>query len=111
VEKYLAALLLTFGVSVNAQTIKGTVPIICADEVTFADTLDQFGEEPVLTALSKRDMGEGFFVPASMVVFLNIKTGTFTIAEKIDNMYCVIAMGENMKPFFDNESNTERKGT
>jgi hypothetical protein len=107
-EKYLASFLLVIGFSVNAETIKGTVPVVCADEKTFADTIVEFGEQPVLTALSNRDMGDNLLVPSALVVFLNTKTDTYTIAEKIENMYCVIAMGENMKPYLEA---VQEKGT
>jgi len=98
-EKYLAALLLMVTVSASAKIIQGTVPIVCADEKEFIDTIVSFDEEPFITALSKRDMGNGLLTPTALVVFLNPKTGTFTIAEKVDEMYCIISMGENMKPF------------
>lgn len=102
-EKYLAALLLTVSLSVNANIVRGTVPVVCSDEQGFADAITQFNEEPFVTALSSRDMGEGLLVPTSLVIFLNPKTGTFTIAEKVADMYCVIAMGENMKPFIEED--------
>ena len=110
-EKYLAAFLFAATVSVNAKTIQGAVPIVCADEKTFIEAIASFNEEPFITALSKRDMGNGLLTPAALVVFLNPKTGTFTIAEKIDEMYCVVAMGENMQPFFAKESQHPKKGT
>jgi hypothetical protein len=108
-EKYLAAILLSASFSVNANAIKGTVPIVCSDEKTFVETMLEFGETPLLTALSNRDMGEGMLVPAALVIFVNPKTNTFTIAEKIADMYCAVAMGENMKPFIDDT--TPYKGT
>jgi hypothetical protein len=110
-EKYLAAVLLTIGFSVNAKTITGTMPVVCADAQGFTDAITEFDELPTLTALSNRDMGEGLLVPVSLVVFLNPKTGTYTIAEKVEDMYCVIAMGENMTPYIDNEPQVPRKGT
>lgn len=110
-EKYLAALLLSVSFSVNANIIRGTVPIVCADEQGFAEAITNFNEEPMLTALSNRDMGEGLLVPTSLVVFINTKTGTFTIAEKIDDKYCVVAMGENMKPYPGENREMPRKGT
>ena len=110
-EKYLVALLLMTTVSVSAKNIQGSVPIVCADEKEFVDAVTSFNEEPVLTARSNRDLGSGLLVPAALVVFLNRKTGTFTIAEKVDEMYCVIAMGENMQPFYSDEQKASRKGT
>ena len=110
-EKYLAAFLFAATVSVNAKTIQGAVPIVCADEKTFIEAIASFNEEPFITALSKRDMGNGLLTPAALVIFLNPKTGSFTVAEKISDMYCVVAMGENMKPFFSEENKIPRKGT
>ena len=110
-EKYLVAFLLSISISVNAKSIQGTVPIICADEKEFIGTIISFDEEPFITALSKRDMGNGLLTPAALVIFLNPKTGSYTIAEKISDMYCVVAMGENMKPYLDEENKPPRKGT
>lgn len=110
-EKYLAALLLMVTVSASAKIIQGTVPIVCADEKEFSEAIASFNEEPILTARSNRDMGGGPLVSAALVVFLNTKTGTFTIAEKVDEMYCIISMGENMKPFYSKDGQTSRKGT
>lgn len=110
-EKYLVAFLLMTSVTVSAKNIQGSVPIVCADEKEFIDAIDSFNEEPFITALSKRDLGNGLLTPASLVIFLNSKTGSFTIAEKIDDMYCVVAMGENMQPFYSSDSKTSRKGT
>jgi hypothetical protein len=110
-EKYIAAFLFAVTMSVNANTIKGTVTIVCANEKEFLETIISFDEEPMLTARSNRDMGNGLLTPTALVVFLNPKTGTFTIAEKVDEMYCVVAMGENMQPFFAKESQHLKKGT
>ena len=110
-EKYLAVILLSLSTAVNANLIRGAVPIVCTDEAGFVDAITNFDEQPMLTALSNRDMGEGLLVPTSLVVFVNTKTGTFTIAEKIADKYCVVAMGENMKPFVDEEVAKPYKGT
>ena len=110
-EKYLVAFLLSVTVSANAKNIQGTVPIVCADEKEFVEAIASFNEEPFITALSKRDMGNGLLTPAALVIFLNPKTGSFTVAEKISDMYCVVAMGENMKPFFSEENKSPRKGS
>lgn len=110
-EKYIAAFLLSITATVSAKNIQGSVPIVCADEKEFVEAIVSFDEEPFLTALSKRDMGNGLLTPAALVVFLNPKTGSFTIAEKISDMYCVVAIGENMKPYFDDEIKIPKKGT
>ena len=110
-EKYLIAFLLSVTISANAKNIKGTVPIVCADEKEFVEAIVSFDEEPFITALSKRDLGNGLLTPTSLVIYLNPKTGSFTVAEKISDMYCVVAMGENMKPYLDKENKPSRKGT
>jgi len=110
-EKYLIAFLLSVTISANAKNIKGTVPIVCADEKEFVEAIVSFDEEPFITALSKRDLGNGLLTPTSLVIYLNPKTGSFTVAEKISDMYCVVAMGENMKPYLDKENKPSKKGT
>jgi hypothetical protein len=110
-EKYLAAFLLMITASINAKTIHGAVPIVCADEQTFIEAITSFNEEPFITALSKRDLGNGLLTPAALVIFLNPKTGTFTVAEKMSDMYCVVAMGENMKPYLDEKNKAPIKGS
>ena len=110
-EKYLAAFLLMTTVSISAKNIQGSVPIVCADEKEFVEAIVSFDEEPFITALSKRDMGNGLLTPTALVIFLNRKTGSFTVAEKISDMYCVVAMGENMKPYLDEKNTAPRKGT
>jgi hypothetical protein len=110
-EKYLAAFLLMITASISAKNIQGSVPIVCADEKEFVEAIVSFDEEPFITALSKRDLGNGLLTPTALVIFLNPKTGSFTVAEKISDMYCVVAMGENMKPYLDEENTAPRKGT
>ena len=110
-EKYLAAILLAFGFSVNAQVVKGTIPIMCTSLESLAQTLEEYNEVPLLTGLSKRDTGDGTLWPFSMVIFANGETGTYTIAEKVENMYCVIGIGENLQPFVDKETQEPYKGT
>lgn len=58
-EKYLAAFLLATSVSVNAKVIQGAIPVVCTDMEGFAEAITDFNEEPMLTALSSRDMGSG----------------------------------------------------
>lgn len=109
-EKYLAALLFCVTSATHAELIKGTIPIICTDVEQFASTMEEFGEVPLLTGLSNRDTGEGLMSPFSMVVFANSKTGTFTIAEKVADMICVIGIGENLKPYPMEEAEGKKTG-
>lgn len=98
-------LLPSFVLSQSAElAVKGTIPVICANLEEFASTLEQFNENPFITALSSRDMGDGVLQPTAMVIFYNNETRTFTVAEKIGDYFCVIAVGENMQPYFDENS-------
>lgn len=110
-EKYLAALLLCVSSISQAQVVKGTIPIICATAEEFSSTILDYKEEPLLTGTSLRDTGQSdALTPFALVVFVNPETGTFTIAEKVADMYCVIGIGQNMKPYIDEEKK-EFKGT
>lgn len=99
-KKFLLPLLF-FPVFSHAEVIRGTIPIMCTGMKEFVNTMAEFEELPLLTALSNRDFGNETVVPTALVVFVNAKTNTFTIAEKLEDKVCVIAIGENMKPFED----------
>lgn len=86
------------------QSTKGTFPVVCAGIEEFANALEGFEEIPLLTGLSVREFGSESPVSVGLVVFANGKTGTFTIAEKFDDIICVIAMGENLKPYINQDT-------
>lgn len=99
-EKYLAALLLCVASVGQAQVVKGTIPIICATAQEFSSTIVDYKEEALLAGVSLRDTGQSDgLTPFAMVIFTNPDTGTFTIAEKVADMYCVIAIGKDMQPY------------
>lgn len=84
--------------------ITGNVPVICVNLEDFVSAIEEFNEVPYITAMSSRDIGDETVKMSSMVIFYNEKTKTFTIAEKIGNYYCVIALGENMELYFQKNS-------
>jgi hypothetical protein len=75
-------------------------PATCVNITTLAELLHEFKEQPAMTMLSNRPSGDEFVTNAS-VLFINYTTKTWTMAEQISNeRYCVIATGENIKPYF-----------
>lgn len=84
-------------------TIRGAYPVMCVPMEEVAKTIEEFEEEPFITALSHRDTGDGKPVPFAMVIFYNYKTGTFTIGEKIADKICIVAAGENLKPYVEEQ--------
>jgi hypothetical protein len=72
----------------------------CVNIETLADILKEFQEDPAMTMLSNRPSDDEF-VTNALVLFINYKTKTWTMAERIPgNRYCVIATGENISPYF-----------
>lgn len=100
-EKYIAGIIFSVLSPIIYAAELVSMDIVCIDSRTFIDTVKKYGERPVLTAVSVKvtDAGE-YFVP--LVVFINNQTRSWTIAEKVDNTYCIIGMGEEIKPFYDN---------
>jgi hypothetical protein len=71
----------------------------CVNIETLADILKEFQEDPAMTMISIRE-SNGDFVNNSLVLFINYETKTWTLAEQTQsNRYCVIATGENIKPY------------
>jgi hypothetical protein len=109
-KKYILAICLTISQTAYSQAIIGTVPIICTTLEDISSTLEQFNEFPLLTAQSNRDFGDELLLSVPMVVFFNRETGSFTIAEQVNDMFCITAIGENMKPYIDQDEKESSKG-
>lgn len=64
--------------------------VFCLDLASLEATLNEFGEIPFTRGSSSREpLGK---VP--LVIFVNPKTGSWSIVEKIDtNFYCVLGIG------------------
>jgi hypothetical protein len=74
----------------NAETI-------CLDSKQLSETVHEFKELPYVRGISMPISQDD--VKFSLVVFVNPKTGSFTIAEKrADNLYCIIAIGTDFAP-------------
>jgi hypothetical protein len=100
--KFLSILLastLIFSIPAFAQNRIQQFPATCVNIETLADLLYEFGEKPAMTMSSLRASGDDFSTNA-LVLFINYETKTWTMAERIPgNRYCVIATGENIKPY------------
>jgi hypothetical protein len=70
---------------------------ICLNSNELTETINEFKELPYVRGISVPISRDD--VKFSLVVFVNPKTGSFTIAEKrADNLYCIIAIGTDFAP-------------
>ena len=83
------AVILWTGVSVAQDS--GTEVMrtsLCMDRVSLETLTDRFDETPVARGIAVYPM------PSSMVIFINVATGSFTVAERVAaDRYCVISVG------------------
>lgn len=97
-EKYLAALAFVT-LPVQAQEVLN-VPIdaYCVTKDHMTGILAEHQEKAMLIGVSVRNVN-GNEVSVPMVVFVNPETKSFTIAEKVNDRYCVVALGEKLSPY------------
>jgi hypothetical protein len=83
---------------------------VCVNLATLESTLQEFEEIPFVRGLSNRDP----IGIVSLVIFVNPKTGSWSIIEKIEkNRYCILAVGNSFEAVPNNlkeELKEERKG-
>lgn len=83
--------------SAYAQTAfdKIQMEVYCINLASLEDLLKEFGEEPFVRGVSRREpMGD---IP--LVIFVNRQHNTWTIVEKIEtNRYCVVGLGGHFQP-------------
>jgi hypothetical protein len=104
-KKILASLALTVGIanpSIANEVIKLPTDLVCGSESGISEVLEKYGEIPFATMTAFREIpGEGF-TNNPMVIFVNPKTKTFTIIERITkNIYCVVSLGDNINPYVE----------
>jgi len=96
-EKYLAALMFCVS-SAYAQSDIATVQIHCVSREEVDAMLNQYEELPFVRGLSLREQN-GIPMSNSVVLFVNAKTGTWTVVERTpDKKYCVISAGTKFEP-------------
>lgn len=82
----------------------------CLNKEQFRETLRTYQESPILSFDSLRLNKNSEAIPHEAVLFINPKTGTWTLFEDHgDKGYCIVAMGESAKPLYSrNMKNEER---
>ena len=74
-----------------------TMDTICISLKQLTEITDEAQELPYVRGQSHPIMTEG--APLSMVIFVNPATGTFTVAERVDqDRYCILALGSRFEP-------------
>ena len=87
----------------NESAMYATTKIVCVSQDILYPTLNQYGEQPVLSMDSRRitEIGQQTDdrqYPA--ILFANASSGTWTLVEKHnESSYCVIAVGNSLKPY------------
>ena len=73
---------------------------ICVSQKMLEETVAKHGEKPFVTAVGYRLAGDRkLFHP--VVMFMNPDTKSWTLVEKIDNSFCIVAVGTKIEPFFN----------
>ena len=102
-KKLTASLALTVGftnISIASDITKFPTEMVCATEKALGSVLDEFEEIPFATMTSMREIPVLGMTANSMVIFVNPKTKSYTIVERIGkDLYCVVAIGENIEPY------------
>jgi len=88
--------LFAFAQSKNVET--AIFETVCLERSDIDNSLQNFEEIPFMRGFSTRGNGDAR-MNNSIVFFMNIKTKTWSIVERLDNLYCVIAMGEKLEPY------------
>ena len=61
---------------------------LCMDSASLETLTDRFDETPVARGIAV------YPTPSSMVIFINVSTGSFTVVERVaTDRYCVISVG------------------
>lgn len=105
---FITSLALTVGLiaqpSMASETKTVSVEFLCVKLNKLTEILAKYGEEPMMTMTSARDLG-GKKIINPAVFFINTKTRTWTLAEKFGNdYYCVVGLGDGIKPFVSEEN-------
>ena len=73
-------------------------PAVCVDAESLSKTVDEFKELPFARGVSN-SLGDPEAPARSLVVFMNPKTQTWTIVERVNpDQYCIIAVGGGFEP-------------
>jgi hypothetical protein len=71
--------------------------ISCVNKESIYKLVGNFDEIPFIRALNVPVLGLSTFT--SLVIFVNTKTGSFSIVEKVEEQkYCILAIGASFEP-------------
>jgi hypothetical protein len=93
VKKLIIATLTTFCIGSQAQTAH--LPVECASLKELSAVLTEYEEKPFAVAETVRSV-RGDKKTHVVLFFVNAKTGTWSVAEKVsDDIYCLLSGGTN----------------
>jgi hypothetical protein len=70
----------------------------CVSIKVLEDITTEFNELPMLRAKAEREFN-GQLIENTLVIFVNMETKSWTIAEKmINGSYCILSVGNSFKP-------------
>ena len=82
----------------NSQTYAA----VCVNIESLTELVNEFDEAPSLTMNSYRERRNGTLAKIPTVLFINYETKSWTLVERVnDDRFCVIATGEDIKPYFE----------
>ena len=88
---------LTWSAPPGTDFTVATMDTICISLKQLTEITDEAQEIPYVRGQSHPIMTEGG--PLAMVIFVNPATGTFTVAERVNqDMYCILALGSRFEP-------------
>ncbi len=81
----------------KTQPQAATFQTMCLGIQDLSETVAEFEELPYVRGISNPLAQDG--ARLSLVIFVNPKTGSFTIVERTqDGLYCILAVGNNFEP-------------
>lgn len=95
-EKYLIGLLAALTFTAHAEITTITSEMECGSQDDAANLLDKFKEMPMLQGLSISYMGKEE-IKYPVILFVNPDNGTWTLIEKQEMRYCIVASGEKLQ--------------
>ena len=96
--KSLAFVLLMIAYPIAAQeVITESRTVSCVNKEDIYKLVGDFDEVPLIRALNAPVLGVPIF--NSLVIFVNSKTGSFSVVEKVEEQkYCLLAVGVRFEP-------------
>ena len=100
-EKYLAAILLSFSSACTMAAEKVNMAVVCEQtDIMFNKLKDEFGEEVVMYSTVPSENNQSEILTS---VWINKREGTMSVVKSYvkDKFSCLVAVGEDIKIKFD----------